>query len=78
MRAQGSVPGDLRGLAGEMRDALTESRKPRVVGLPALESQEDLLNDGGDLEDREHLVEPDGREVAARLPRVPLENLVAR
>src|SRR5215471_7946277 len=61
-----------------MRDADVEMREPRIVGLPTREAAEDLLDDDGNLEEREGLVELNVRQVAAASCRVPIDDLVAR
>src|SRR5215207_6360287 len=69
---------ELRGGAREPLDALAQAGEARVVGLPPPVAEEDLLQDDGELEDGEDLVEADARQVSPRAPAVAFQNLRAR
>src|SRR5215207_8549216 len=69
---------ELRGGAREPLDALAQAGEARVVGLPPPVAEEDLLQDDGELEDGEDLVEADARRVSPRAPAVAFQNLLAR
>src|SRR5260370_17347260 len=67
-----------RRLLGEDANRVDERAEARVLGVPLDEAFVDLLEDDGDLEEREHVIEENRRGIAAAAPRIALDELRAR
>src|SRR5688572_1877188 len=61
-----------------MGDAIAEVGKAWIVGLPVDEAVVDLLNDDGNLEEREHFEEAQPGQVAPASRGVTIDDLAAR